>query len=95
MTNKERLEEIKEWFNADGEMHEFQIEWLIQQAEKVEQLETDKEEWEKIAKDNTIEMLQYHQTLNELKQLAHNTPLNKLPDVVFNLTKEALEDYVL
>jgi archaellum component FlaC len=36
MTDKERLEEIKEWFNADGEMHEFQIEWLIEQAEKVD-----------------------------------------------------------
>jgi hypothetical protein len=39
MTDKERLEEIKEWFNADGEMHEFQIEWLIEQAEKVERYE--------------------------------------------------------
>jgi hypothetical protein len=37
MTDKERLEEIKEWFNADEEIHEFEIEWLIEQAEKVEQ----------------------------------------------------------
>lgn len=32
------LEEIKEWFNNDEELHEFQIEWLIKQAEKVEEL---------------------------------------------------------
>jgi hypothetical protein len=48
MTDKERLEEIKEWFNADGEMHEFQIEWLIEQAEKAELLNK-KFEWLKKA----------------------------------------------
>jgi hypothetical protein len=37
ITDKERLEEIKEWFNADEEIHEFEIEWFIEQAEKVEQ----------------------------------------------------------
>lgn len=36
MTDKERLEEIKEWFNNDEEIHQFQIEWLIEQAEKAE-----------------------------------------------------------
>jgi hypothetical protein len=38
MTDRERLEELKEWFNNDKEIHEFQIEWLIAQAEKVEEL---------------------------------------------------------
>ncbi|GGP16287.1 hypothetical protein [Oceanobacillus neutriphilus] len=30
----ERLEEIKEWHENDGEMHQFQIDWLIEQAEQ-------------------------------------------------------------
>lgn len=29
-----RLEEIKEWHENDGEMHQFQIDWLIEQAEQ-------------------------------------------------------------
>lgn len=39
MRMSDRLEEIKEWFNADEELHQFQIEWLIQQAERVEEFE--------------------------------------------------------
>jgi hypothetical protein len=40
MTDKEWLEEIKEWFNANEEIHEFQIEWLIKQAEKLEEIKS-------------------------------------------------------
>ena len=32
--NKDTLEEMKDWFYADEELHEFQIEWLFEQAEK-------------------------------------------------------------
>lgn len=30
----ERLEEMKEWFYDDEELHQFQIEWLFKQAER-------------------------------------------------------------
>lgn len=35
----ERLEEMKEWFYNDEELHQFQIEWLFKQAKKAEQYE--------------------------------------------------------
>lgn len=34
MTDKERLEEMKEWFYNNEELHEFQIEWLFEKAEQ-------------------------------------------------------------
>jgi hypothetical protein len=37
--SKERLEEIKEWHENDGEIHQFQIDWLIEQVERVHRLE--------------------------------------------------------
>ena len=34
MTSKEILEEMKEWYFADEELHQFQVEWLFEQVEK-------------------------------------------------------------
>lgn len=38
-TNTERLEDIKQWHEDDGELHQFEIDWLIEQAEHAQQLE--------------------------------------------------------
>ena len=38
-----QLEEMKEWFYDDEELHQFQIEWLFKQAEKAEQYEKSNE----------------------------------------------------
>lgn len=35
----DRLNEIKEWFYDDEDLHQFQIEWLFEQTEKFEQIQ--------------------------------------------------------
>lgn len=37
--NEERLEVIKHMYNNDENLHQFDIEWLIEQTEKVERYE--------------------------------------------------------
>lgn len=56
MTDKERLEEIKDWFYNNEEMHEFQIDWLIRQVEELGE-----------AKNNLIQMLKIE--LNKVEYL--------------------------
>ena len=41
MSDKERLEEIKTWLNRGFDLTEEDIEWLIEQAERVQELESE------------------------------------------------------
>lgn len=38
MTDEEKLEDIKMWHEGDVDLHQFQIDWLIGQAERVHEL---------------------------------------------------------
>lgn len=42
--SKERLEDIKTWLNRGFDLTEEDIEWLIEQAERVQKLEKDLDE---------------------------------------------------
>jgi predicted SpoU family rRNA methylase len=54
MTDQERLADIKKSFG--GRWTHLDIKWLIEQAEKVEQLQQDIKEWERIS-DKQVEYL--------------------------------------
>ena len=44
--SKKRLEEIKTWLNRGFDLTEEDIEWLIEQAERVQELEEEKERYQ-------------------------------------------------
>ena len=100
MTDKERLEDIKERFvkyeydyNLNGE----DVEWLIEQAERVEELEKDKNEYIRWWKDEARlgnelrdENQRYKQALEEIKNF---TPVQDTDSVVEikGIAEEALK----
>src|SRR5690625_2784441 len=58
--SKERLERIKERVNYHGHLDD-DVEWLIEQAERVEELEEEKDEWKDTAQS-------YYMTNQELRE---------------------------
>jgi predicted nuclease with TOPRIM domain len=58
----ERLQEIKQWFHDWGEVEDHQFDWLIEQAEKVEQLEQEIEHLQD-------ELARWEAGLNQTKEM--------------------------
>src|SRR5690625_1554890 len=58
--SKERLERIKERVNYHGHLDD-DVEWLIEQAERVEELEEERDEWKDTAQS-------YYMTNQELRE---------------------------